>query len=64
MDNEANNIFEKNAVSTHMQQISKVALQDRGLGRLGMGGSQFSAESHISLGQASRIPVESSKFID
>jgi hypothetical protein len=28
-----------------------------------MGGSQFSAENHISLGQASRRPVDPPKFI-
>lgn len=47
-----------------MQQIPKVALQSGELDQLGMGGSQFSAENHISLGQASRRPVHSPKFID
>jgi hypothetical protein len=46
-----------------MQQIPKVAVQSGELDQLGMGGSQFSAENHISLGQASRRPVHSPKFI-
>ena len=54
----------QSTVSTHMQQIPKVALQSGVLDRLGMGDSQFSVENRIGLGQASRRPVHSPKFID
>jgi hypothetical protein len=46
-----------------MQQIPEVALQSGEPDQLEMGGSQFSAENHISLGQASRRPVDPPKFI-